>query len=401
MNILFLAHRIPYPPNKGDKIRAFHEISYLNKNHNVDLCTLIDDKNDFQYVETLRKHCRNLEYCVINSKLKKIFSLFSVLTCNKTCTEKYFWSPSLFLKCKKLILKNKYDIIFIYCSSMAKYVQHYSDKIPCVIDFVDIDSNKWLQYSKFAKFPLNFLYSLESKKLAVLEKTILSWVKASFLVTEREVIFFAGLNSKNNIYAIPNGIDNKFFDPSKTSDLSNLQTQPYICFTGAMDYFPNEDGVVFFAEKIFPRISEKYPKLKFFIVGRNPAAAVEKLTVNPNIIVTGSVDDIRPYLKQAKLAVIPLRMARGIQNKILESVSMGLPVVTTSIAYEGLNLKKGLDIIVEDDPLKFADQVISLLQDKNKRKQISLNAKQCLMKSYGWNANLKKMEEILLKSAKK
>ena len=401
MNILFLAHRIPYPPNKGDKIRSFHEINYLSKNHNVDVCCLIDDKTDIQYIEPLKKHCRTLEYSIINAKLKKIFSGFSVFSTKKTCTEKCFWSNSLSKKVNNLIKTNKYDLIFIYCSSMAKYVQSYCGQIPCVIDFVDIDSDKWLQYSKFAKFPLNLLYSLEGKKLGKLENNILNWTKAAFLVTEREVDFFAGSKNKNKIHAIPNGIDNKFFNPADTPDSPGLRKEEYICFTGAMDYFPNEDGVIFFVEEILPYILKKYPQLKFFIVGRNPTPAVEKLADNPNIVVTGSVDDIRPYLKHAKLSAIPLRMARGIQNKILEAISMGLPVVTTSNAYEGLTLEKGNDIIVEDDPVKFAEHVIDLLEDKEKRERIAKNAQIKLIESYNWDNNLSKMERILIKSSKK
>jgi len=401
MNILFLAHRIPYPPNKGDKIRAFHEINYLNKNHNVDLCCLIDDKTDLKYVESLQKHCRTLEYSVINSKLKKLFSLFSIFSSQTTCTEKYFWSASLSKKVNNLIKINKYDLIFIYCSSMAKYVKHYKNETPCVIDFVDIDSDKWLQYSKFAKFPLNILYSLEGKKLGALENNILNWTKAAFLVTEREVDFFAESDNKNKIHSIPNGIDNKFFNPVDTPDSPNLQKEEYICFTGAMDYFPNEDGVIFFVEEVLPHILKTYPRLKFFIVGRNPTPAVEKLADNPNIIVTGSVDDIRPYLKHAELSAIPLRMARGIQNKILEAISMGLPVVTTSNAYEGLTLEKNKDIIVEDDPAKFAEHIINLLKNDDKRKNMAKNAKIELIKSYNWDNNLGKMETILIKSSKK
>ena len=401
MNILFLAHRIPYPPNKGEKIRAFHEINYLNKKHNVDVCCLIDDEADMQYIEPLKNHCRNLEYSVINSKPKKILSLFSLLNPKKTCTEKYFWSKSLSKKVNNLIKTNKYDLIFIYCSSMAKYVETYCDQIPCVIDFVDIDSDKWMQYSKFSKFPINHIYSIEAKKLAILEKNILKWTKAAFLVTKREVEFFKESESINKIHAIANGIDNKFFDSQATPDSPDLQKENYICFTGAMDYFPNEDGVIFFVEKVLPHIQRKFPQLKFFIVGRNPTPAVEKLADNPNILVTGSVDDIRPYLKHAKLAAIPLRMARGIQNKILEAISMGLAVITTSNAYEGLTLETGKDIIVEDDPVKFANHVINLLQDDKKRAEIAKNAQAGLMKSYNWDNNLEKMEKILIKSAKK
>lgn len=394
MKILYLAHRIPYPPNKGDKIRAFNEIRYLHRNHTVDVCCLIDNPRDKQYVEPLRKYCRTLSYATINAKIKKLYSVLSIPFSNKTCTEIYFHSALLQQQIDDLIEQNNYDLIFIYCSSMASYVRDKTD-IAKVIDFVDIDSDKWIQYSSYAPFPLKWLFRREGRILAELEHQLLSETDASFLVTEREARFFAHLDNGHKVVAIPNGIDREFFNPNATPDDPKLREELYVCFTGAMDYFPNEDGVLFFYDKIFPLVRTIVPNLKFYIVGSNPTPRLQKLAEDSSVVVTGTVDDIRPYLKHAQLAVIPLRMARGIQNKILEAVSMGIPVVTTTNAAEGLTLKPGTDFIVEDDPESFANQAIDLLNNPDQQRDLVQSGQKQLDLQYDWNRNLKSMEQVL------
>ncbi len=396
MNILFLAHRIPYPPDKGDKIRAYNEIKYFAAHHTVDVCCLLDDPADEKYIEPLSKMCRRLEVVKINAVLKKALSLSSLLNPKVSCTEIYFYDTRLQKAVNRLIAENTYDLIFIYCSSMDKYVRRVKN-VPAVIDFVDIDSDKWMQYAKHAPFPKNIVFKIEGQKLARLEHAIAERVKASFLVTEKEVEFFGG---NQTVHSVPNGIDTVFFDPAKTPADPKLQSERYVEFTGAMDYFPNEDGVVFFCEEILPHIHKTDPDLKFYIVGRNPTDKVKALA-SDHVVVTGGVTDIRPYIKYAQLAVTPLRMARGIQNKILEAAAMGQAVVTTSQAHEGLAFEPGRDIIVEDDPKRFAQAVVGLLNNPEKRSEIASSALKMLKKHYSWEANLSVMDSIIRSSFSK
>lgn len=391
MNILFLAHRIPYPPDKGDKIRAYNEILHFSKKHSVDVCCLVDDPADRKYIDPLRRMCRSLELVEINAKIKKICSLVSLLHPSCSCTEVFFHNAPLQKKIDALLNTNKYDLIFLYCSSMERYVRTVTN-IPIVIDFVDIDSEKWRQYSQRASFPKSLLFAEEARKLARLEHRIASRVKASFLVTEKEVEFF---NGNPTVHAIPNGLDTVFFDPAATVNDPHLQDQYYVEFTGAMDYFPNEDGVVWFCSEILPLIHEKKNDVQFYIVGRNPTDRVRQLA-GEHVVVTGGVDDIRPYIKHAQLAVIPLRMARGIQNKILEAISMGQAVVCTSTAFEGLQFQPGRDIIVEDDPARFAKATLELLGDADRRTQMVASAQKVLKQHYSWSSNLDRMEQIIV-----
>ncbi len=399
MNILYLAHRIPYPPNKGDKIRAFNEIKFLSRRHTVDVCCLVDTPADERHVEPLKKYCRTVTYVKINAKLKKAFSVLSAIFSGKTCTEIFFHSKKLQRQIDQLISGGNYDIIYIFCSSMASYVRN-AGNIARVIDFVDIDSDKWIQYAKYARFPLKWLFKREGELLQKLECKILSWTQASFLVTERETEFFAHLPHGNKVYAIPNGIDRGFFDIDKTPCDDFLAGENYVCFTGAMDYFPNEDAVVFFYENIYPLIKPHAPGLKFYIVGSNPTDKVRKLADDKDVVVTGTVDDIRPYIRHAKISVIPLRMARGIQNKILEAISMGLPVVCTSNAAEGLALRNGIDFYVEDDESKFARRTLELLNNPCLKNEMVRSAQMLIDQFYDWENNLNKMESVMASAVK-
>ena len=233
---------------------------------------------------------------MVNAKIKKAKSGFSALCSGRTCTEEFFHSKDLQKQIDGLIASNNYDVIYIFCSSMASYVRD-KHNIPRVIDFVDIDSDKWIQYSKFAPFFLRWLYRREGKILGQEEENILSWAEAAFLVTELEAEFFSHLDQSSKVYGIPNGIDRSFFDPDKTPSDEQLANEKYVCFTGAMDYFPNEDGVLFFYEKIYPHIRKQLPDLKLYVVGSNPTPRLQKLAQDKNVVVTGTVDDIRSVHK--------------------------------------------------------------------------------------------------------
>lgn len=394
MRILYLSHRIPYPPNKGDKLRAFNEIKFLSKNHKIDLFTLYDDLSDAKYIEHLKGFCANVEAEFIQPAIKKIFSLSTLFFSKRSCTEYYFYSRKLHEIVCRNVTEKKYDLIFLYCSSMYQYIDTRW-KIPVVIDFVDVDSDKWIQYSRYASFPKNKIFKIEGGKISSLENEILKNADASFIVTQKEADFLQKSNPDSKVYAVPNGIDFDFFDSMKVPPNPELAKQDYIVFTGAMDYFPNEDGVIYFYKEIFPAIKKEFPAIKFFIVGRNPGEKVIQLSENKDVVVTGAVDDIRPYIKHAKIAVVPLRMARGIQNKILEAAAMGVAVICTSVAHEGLELIPDHEIIVEDNPAEFASQTINLLQKDSERNRIAVNALKKLHQKYDWPKNLEFMEKII------
>jgi sugar transferase (PEP-CTERM/EpsH1 system associated) len=263
---------------------------------------------------------------------------------------------------------------------------------------VDLDSDKWLQYANYTRFPLNLIYGLEHRRLFKYELKINQLFQHSVFVSEREVRVFKKLYAEaKNIQVILNGVDSEYFLPKPSSveyRVSNVE-YPVLVFTGVMDYFANEDGVRWFCNKIFPKIRAEFPHAQFFIVGNKPTNVVWNLSEIDGVTVTGYVDDIREYYWMADVCVMPLRIARGLQNKVLESMVTGNAVVATSNASDGIICHKDIDILIADDEKKFANEVITLLKDEKRRKEIGRKAVENIKKNYSWETNLKKFDDLL------
>lgn len=405
MNILFLCHRIPYPPNKGDKIRSYNEIIFLSQKHKIYLGTTLDEKSDKNYTPELEKYCEE----VFAVHFKRRWRLSKSLLSNKPFSVSNFYDTRLQRYVDRVLKNYKIDIIFCFCSSMAEYVYQSPayksgdiSKIKMVMDYVDLDSDKWRQYSEYTKFPKNIIYSLEQKRLLEYEKKINETFSHSVFVSEREVkVFRRWYPEAKNIKVIQNGVDSEFFSSSyegfskaEKTDSSSFK----LIFTGVMDYFANEDGVKWFCRDILNKIKKDIPNVEFYIVGNRPTKRVQKLSKIDGVIVTGYVEDVRPYYMKADVCVIPLRIARGLQNKVLEAMAMGKAVVATSNASEGIICKNNSDIIIANDAESFAKEVIDLLRDEGKRKDIGDNAYQNIRNYYKWETNLEAFEELFEKS---
>lgn len=416
MKILYLAHRIPFPPNKGDKIRSFNEIKYLSKNHEIHLCCLVDNPKDLQYGNDLKKYCKTVNTVSINPKLAKLKSLIHIFSF-KPLSIPYFYSQNLQKKINHLLSDINFDCILCFSSSMAEYIflskffnikiQNFSNTNPCLImDFCDVDSNKWHQYSKSSMFPFSYIYKLESHRLSNYETRIAENFDHSIFISEKEVDIFQKKNPHiNNINFISNGVNSDYFNPEKSysinikSDSTSIDLSknnfPTLLFTGAMDYHANIEGVVWFCEEIFPKIKTIIPEVLFYIVGSNPTFKIQRLQSENSIVVTGYVEDIRPYYQLADVCVIPLRVGQGVQNKVLEAMAMGKATITTSKAIEGINVIPGEHLLVENKPETFSQIVLMLLKDKLYRKQLGIRARQFVKDNYNWDANMEKFEEFL------
>ena len=362
---------MPYPPNKGDKIRSYNILKYLSKNNKVNVGFLIDDIKDLKYTSTLESQVENVFYDQINTKLKKIQSAVVAFTHNKPITVPYFYSSRLQAELDKFLDTHSIDTIVCSSSPSAEYIfrsRHYQKlrlKTHLVMDFIDMDSQKWLQYSQKENFPLSFIYRREAKTLLEYEKHIEKEFDQLIIVSEAEKALFNDHVPTSKLQAISNGVDLDFFNPAYQSQ--NKLASPSLVFTGAMDYWPNIDGALWFTEQVLPLIKQSYPRVSFYLVGSNPSPELVKLDKTDGVIVTGFVDDIRDFIQQADLCVIPLRIARGIQNKVLEAMAMGKSIVSTPEAAEGLNIDLEQDICVQKDAEAFANAVISLLSTKEKK----------------------------------
>jgi polysaccharide biosynthesis protein PslH len=401
LNILFLAHRIPYPPNKGDKIRSFNEIKYLSKKHDIFLGTVLDSESDRENINGLQPYCK--EICAVH--FNKTFSLAGGIFRMRALSVSNFYSRKLQKFVDDTVATGKIDAVMCFCSSMAEYVfrnpalSNGSGKIKLIMDFVDLDSDKWLQYSRYTRFPQNIIYRLEHGRLADYEVRIQDAFDHCIFVSQRELDVFKGMRSNSSkIHVVPNGVDFEYFArPEGTIKPSNFTVKPWplLVFTGFMDYFANEDGAKWFCEKIFPGIRKNYPTAEFYIVGNQPSTTVRGLSAIDGVTVTGYVEDIREFYWMADICVIPLRIARGMQNKVLEAMAAGNAVVATSNASDGIVCSNNVDIVIADDEQAFADRVIELLGNEDARKELGRKAAQNIRARYSWEDNLKAFDELL------
>jgi sugar transferase (PEP-CTERM/EpsH1 system associated) len=427
MRILYLAHRIPYPPNKGDKIRSFNEIRYLSRSHEIDLACLVDDPDDMRYENDLRKYCRNVFLEPLNAARARLNGILHAAG-GSCLSVGYFYSRSLQRIIDRCIADKSYDGIICFSSPMAEYVlrsglfhpgrrknsangSQAAPRTPrLIMDFCDVDSDKWAQYAERSSFPKSLLYSFENRRLSRYEGTVARLFDHSVFVSEREAELFKSNNpDTSTVSVIANGVDSEYFDPASSHPLPKESItdskpdsggtngcRPTLVFTGAMDYFANEEGITWFCTEILPRIRSAVPDIRLFIVGRSPSKQVLALDDGNSVRVTGYVDDVRPYYEHADVCVIPLRIARGLQNKVLESMAMGKSVVATPAAVQGIEVASGEHILLAGEPESFADAVICLLRDEISRRRIGAKARDYVVANYGWKAKMTLFDRILL-----
>jgi glycosyltransferase involved in cell wall biosynthesis len=425
MNILFLSHRIPFPPNKGDKIRSFNELLFLAKKHKIYLGTTLDDETEEKYVERLMKYCASI--CTVRFDRRP--KLLKAFLSSKPFSVYNFYDKRLQQFTDDVLSSEPIDAIICYCSSMAEYVfntpRYREGLLPdtrLIMDFVDLDSDKWHQYATYSTFPLNLVYWMENRRLFKYEVKVNNAFQHSVFVSPREEKVFNRLYPRaSSIRVIANGVDDEIFVPRETvyepghvlahslssgngSDrlpcnygepISNRGRGPILVFTGFMDYFANEDGVRWFCQRIFPKIRQEFPTAEFMIVGNKPTNLVWSLSELDGVTVTGYVEDIRHYYWMADVYVTPLRIARGLQNKVLEAMATGNAVVATSNASDGIICHQNEDIIIADSEEEFAHQVINLLKDHDRRRSMQKAATDNIRRHYSWERNLQALERLL------
>jgi sugar transferase (PEP-CTERM/EpsH1 system associated) len=390
VRVLYLCHRIPYPPNKGDKIRAFHQLRAMATRHEVDVFTLADDPGDVAHQRTLSEYCHKVTLARVRPRIARLRALRYLLT-KQPLTVPYFYSAELQKEVRRALLERSYDRIFVFCSAMAQYVE-FAGQIPTMVDLVDVDSDKWTQYAEFARFPFSAVYRREGRCLREYEREVC--VKASCVVvtTEREAMLTRQISPDTGVHVIPNGVDTDYFSP----EAAPLQrTAPTVVFTGDMSYFPNQEAVEYFARKVLPLIRVSNPDVRFLIVGRNPSSAVLRLEGIGGVTVTGFVPDVRTYLAMSHVAVAPFTIAAGIQNKILEAMAYGLPVVATSRAAQGLSPSVADIVDTGDTAEEMASKIERLLRDCDLARCKGAEGRRQVAVEYRWDRSLNRLLQLL------
>lgn len=401
--LLYLAHRIPYPPNKGDKIRAFHQLRHLSATHDIDLVCLADTPGEEKYAAHLQQCCRRVFVEPIQPLLAKVRGL-AHLASGGTVSVGYFFSGQVQRVVEQWLAENSYAAIICYSSVMAEYVlrsTRLSRVSPprLIMDFCDVDSDKWLQYAREAKFPLKQLYAVEGKRLLAFEGEINRRFDHSIFVSEKEAELFSTLYpAARNVSVVPNGVDHAFFAPAPVHGATTPAAKergPLLLFTGAMDYHANVDAVSWFCNEIFPAVRQKLDACRFCIVGSKPSARVRELGARSGVQVTGFVEDIRPYYQAADISVVPMRLGRGVQNKVLEAMAMGKAVITTAKAADGIRARCGEHLLVEDTAAGFARAVLDLTRDPQARAVLGKSARRFILEHFDWGGNVNRLSALL------
>ncbi|HEY0113703.1 MAG TPA: TIGR03087 family PEP-CTERM/XrtA system glycosyltransferase [Allosphingosinicella sp.] len=390
-DILFLAHRIPFPPNRGDKIRSFHELKHLSRLGKVHLACFADDEADATHLTGLREALGGAlgEAHVEVRRTGKAAAGARALLERKPVSLTLFESRSLRGFVERLLGSGRIGAIFAFSSQMAQFVPADTNA-RFVMDFCDVDSAKFEAYAADGG-AMAAIHAREAVKLASFERETAARAEVSLFVSEAEAALFrkrSGLAAAD-IRPLQNGVDLAFFDPTVAFHRLS-EPGPLLVFTGQMDYAPNTDAVRWFAEQVLPRV----PQARFAIVGRNPPEAVRRLA-RERVIVTGQVPDVRSWLAAADVVVAPLRIARGIQNKVLEAMAMARPVVASPAAFEGIEAEPGRDLIVADASEDQAEAIAALLADPASAAALGRSARRRMEEAYAWDARLAPLDEIV------
>jgi len=397
--LLFLSHRIPYPPNKGDKIRSFHLLRHLAQRFVVHVGTFIDDDADWQHVDVLRAQCNGGEVLVRPLRKRSATARsITALATGEALSLPYYRDAGLRAWVDDLLVRRPVRRAVVFSSPMAQYLERHA--ILRVADLVDVDSDKWTQYAAKARWPARWIYAREGRRLFEYERRVARTFDATYFVSAAEATLFHRLapESASRVSHFGNGVDTAYFSPSiPQADPFPAGDEPLV-FTGAMDYWPNVDAVTWFAREALPVIRRGRPRCCFYVVGSRPTPAVQALAALDGVRVTGTVPDVRPFLAHARAVVAPLRIARGVQNKVLEAMAMAKPTVVTPQALEGIDATPGRDLVLApDDGAGFARAVLDLLASDDGT--LGRVARERVVSHYGWEANLEPVGRILAREA--
>ncbi|HEV8110719.1 MAG TPA: TIGR03087 family PEP-CTERM/XrtA system glycosyltransferase [Burkholderiales bacterium] len=389
MKILYVCHRFPFPPRRGGKIRPFNMIRHLSASgHQVTVASLVRSAQEAEDGRGITAHCTHYEAAEVR-ELAQMARMVARLPTATPSSMGYFYSPVLASRIRALLARERFDLVFVHCSSVAQYVASVRG-IPKILDFGDMDSQKWLEYAHYKPFPLSAGYWLEGKKLEREERRLARRFEMCTATTRAECETLERYETGTPTAWFPNGVDSDYFSPAQ---------EPYdpdtISFVGRMDYYPNEQCMLDFCTNVFPRLRQRRPNLRLSIVGADPVPSVRKLAELPGVTVTGSVPDVRPYVRRSAAMVAPLKIARGTQNKILEAMAMGVPVVTSPAAAGGVDAAPQEHFLVAGDHAEQCAALLRVLEDTEERRRLALAGRARVLSHHAWPASMRRLDNII------
>ncbi|MDJ0710582.1 MAG: TIGR03087 family PEP-CTERM/XrtA system glycosyltransferase [Woeseiaceae bacterium] len=395
-DLLYLAHRIPYPPNKGDKIRSYHLLQRLAEKWNVHLGAFVDDPDDWQHVSVLQDICAETCFVGLNPSWAKVRALRGFLT-GTSLTMPYYRKSELGDWVASLADSRHIEAVVVFSSSMAQHAESLlGGDTRSVIDFCDMDSDKWHQYSQKFGGIRRWIYGREAARLRDEETAIARKFDASVLISDDETRIFCEQTGTppERVHVVRNGVDLEYFDPGQPFNSPYREDEKPLVFVGAMDYWPNIDAVKWFADHVFPAVREVRGDANFYVVGSNPGREVLELGEREGITVTGRVEDVRPYLAFSLCAVAPLRVARGVQNKVLEAMAMARPVLASDAALEGISFTDDSGITVCNAESAWTDALVTALDKTSVNATVS-GARRHVSEQYSWDASVQSLVDII------
>jgi sugar transferase (PEP-CTERM/EpsH1 system associated) len=388
-NLLYLVHRLPYPPDKGDRIRAYHLIRHLSQRANVYLACLADEAVPVESVRALQALCTKV--CVVELRASRWARAIGSLARGGTVTAGAFYAPDMVRVIREWTRQNVFAAAIASSSAMVAYLRRQElAGVPAVVDLVDVDSQKWFDYAAATSGPRATLYRTEGRRLRKLESSLPSWARAVTLVSEAETELFRSFCPSPDVHTVPNGVDLEYFRPQ-----SPALAEEGCVFVGALDYTPNVDAVTWFCAEVWPAVMRGHPNSRLRIVGRQPVPEVLALAAVPGVEVVGQVPDVRPHLSWAALAVAPLRIARGLQNKVLEALAMRKPVVSSPQALAGLRERLDLPALTASTPAEWAEHIGRLLADEPLRRQLGAAGRRYVEAHHSWDRCLEPLSDLL------
>lgn len=393
-NLLFLAHRLPFPPNKGDKVRSYHWLKALAREHRVFLGTFIDNPEDEGFVDKLKHLCTEIHVARLHPRTAKLRSLRGLLT-GEALTLPYYRDAGIHAWVKRTIAAHRIGTAIVFSSAMAQYIER-TETLRVLVDFIDVDSAKWAQYAAVRPWPLSWIYRREARRLLAYERAVAGRSARSFFVTPGEAALFLSRapECEAKVEAIGNGVDTDYFSPAISHASPYPQNEVPLVFTGAMDYWPNVDAVQWFASEVMPQLKLRWPRARLYVVGMRPTAVVKALSGDA-VVVTGGVPDVRPFLQHAAVAVAPLRVARGIQNKVLEAMAMARPVVTSPACAGAIEGVTGAELFVADDADEYIERISFLLAEPDRCEAMAAAARCLVADLYSWERRLSGIKRFL------
>jgi len=395
LRILMLTHRLPYPPDRGDRIRSYHMLRLLSRQFDLAIACTSDEPVWLQHHQLLSTMSRRVAIQPISNRWSTLKSACAILV-GKTATSVSYYRAGLADQICQWHEQQPFDAVLTYCTGMIKYARlilrpHKGSPRPRhIIDLVDVDSVKWRSYARDAWVPLRWVYAAEARRLRQVEAGRFDQFDAVVVSTAAEAqIYREHVSDRDNLTVVGNGVDMEYFNP--LPDAGNKT----IVFVGVLNYRPNVDGITWFVDKVMPQLRKQDPEIKLLIVGRHPSLRVRELDGHPGINVVGSVADVRHYLAESSAVIAPLRIAGGVQNKVLEAMASARAVVCSPGAASGIDATADEQLLIADSPQQWADHLVKLLGDTQFRTRLARNARQCVEQRYNWKKCLEPMVALL------